>query len=109
MYSSWGHPESCPTDEALPLMGLISQTAAMFLYKTDSTLCSLEHAITMRGAEGRREDLHEMVTRLCAEAHRGGFKKCYVYVGSEQAMERAVATGFELSNEPQRWQLEREV
>ena len=109
LYASWGHPEATPADDQLPLVGCISPVAAMFLYKTDSTLCSLEHAITLRGAEGRRKDIHEMVDYLVAEAHKSGFKRCFVYCGSDNAMERAIATGFRLSNEPHRWQLEREL
>jgi hypothetical protein len=107
MYASWGHPESAPEAKSLPMTGVIEPgVAAMFMYATDSNLCSLEHAITMKGAPGHTEMIHAMVDVLIEEAKRHGFKRCFVYVGNEHAVKRAIATGFKLSKEPQRWQLE---
>ncbi len=110
LYASWGASNHAPPQTSLPLVGLIEPgLAAMFLYKTDSDICSLEHAIVHRGAPGHTEAIHAMVDALVEEAKRSGFRKCYVYVGNEHAVKRAIATGFQLDNEPQRWQLSREV
>ena len=110
MYTSWGHPEACPKAEELPLVGFIQPgVAAMFMYMTDSSICSFEHAITMRGAPGHTGAIHELMALLLVEAKKHGFKKVFIYVGSEHAKKRALATGFTLDAEPQRWQLSREV
>lgn len=110
MYASWGHPECCPQFDELPLHGyIVDGKAAMFLYSTDSTICSFEHAITFRGAEGHTDAIHQLVDALMVDAKALGFKKVFIYVGSEHALKRAVATGFTLDAEPQRWQLSREV
>lgn len=110
MYASWGHPECTPHREELPLIGFIEDgKAAMFLYSTDSRICSFEHAVTVRGAEGHTEAIHALVERLMVEAKRLHFTKVFIYVGSEHAKKRALATGFTLDAEPQRWQLSREV
>lgn len=109
-YASWGHPECTPKFDELPLTGrIVDGKAAMFLYATDSTICSFEHAITMRGAPGHTEAIHALVDELTTVARARGFKKIYVYVGNENARARAIATGFTLDNEPQRWQLSKEV
>lgn len=110
MYASWGHPECTPRPDELPLQGfIVDGKAAMFLYSTDSAICSFEHAITFRGAEGHTEAIHALVERCMEEAKRLCFKKVFIYVGSEHALKRALATGFTLDAEPQRWQLSREV
>lgn len=110
MYASWGHPECCPSFDELPLTGyIVDGKAAMFMYATDSSICSFEHAITMRGAPGHTEAIHQLVEALMVDANARGFKKVFIYVGSEQARTRALATGFTLDAEPQRWQLSREV
>ena len=110
MYASWGHPECCPKPKELPLVGfIVDDTAAMFLYSTDSEICTFEHAITMRGSPGHTEAIHALVDRCMEEAKRLCFKKVYIYVGNENALSRALATGFTLDAEPQRWQLSREV
>jgi hypothetical protein len=108
LYESWGFGDKTPRADELPLVGLIEPgVAAMFLYKTDSAICSLEHAITMRGARGHTEAIHAMVDALTATARECGFKRIFIYVGNEQAKSRAIATGFTLSDNPERWQLER--
>ena len=110
MYASWGHPECTPKPKELPLIGfIVDDTAAMFLYSTDSEICSFENAITVRGSPGHTEAIHALVDRCMEEAKRLGFKKVFIYVGSEVARDRAIATGFTLDAEPQRWQLSREV
>jgi len=110
MYASWGHPEACPKPRELPLIGfVVDDTAAMFLYSTDSEVCSFENAITVRGSPGHTEAIHKLVDRCMEEAKRLGFKKVFIYVGNESALKRAIATGFTLDAEPQRWQLSREV
>jgi hypothetical protein len=110
LYASWGAAAHAPPQTSLPLTGLIEPgLGAMFLYKTDSDICSLEHAIVQRGHPERAAAVHAMVDALTEEAHRCGFRKIYVYVGNEAAVKRAIATGFQLDNEPQRWQLSREV
>ncbi len=109
-YASWGHPECCPKVTELPLNGfIVDGKAAMFLYSTDSDICTFEHAITSRGAEGHTEAIHALVERCATEAKRLHFKRIYIYVGNEAAKARALATGFTLDAEPQRWQLSREV
>ncbi len=110
LYATWGAASHAPPQTSLPLVGLIEPgVAAMFLYKTDSDICSLEHAIVHKGAPGHTEAIHAMVDALVEEAKRCGFRKCYVYVGNAPAAKRAMATGFTLDNEPQRMQLSREV
>ena len=110
MYASWGHPEACPQPEELPLTGfIVDDTAAMFMYMTDSRLCSFENAITVRGSPGHTEAIHKLVDRCMEEAKRLHFTKVFIYVGNEFALKRALATGFTLDAEPQRWQLSREV
>ncbi len=110
MYASWGHPECCPSFAELPLTGyIVDGQAAMFMYATDSTICTFEHAITFRGAAGHTDAIHRLVDALMVDARARGFTKVYIYVGSEHALKRATATGFTLDAEPQRWQLSREV
>jgi len=109
-YASWGHPECTPEAGDLPLTGyIVDGKAAMFMYLTDSNICTFEHAITMRGAPGHTEAIHALVDQLMVEAKKHACTKVYIYVGSEHAKKRAIATGFTLDAEPQRWQLSREV
>lgn len=110
MYASWGAPNSCPTPESLPAVGFIEpHLAAMFLINPDTDYAILEHAITHRRAPGHTESIHRLVETLMGVAKVLGKKKVYVNVGNEHAVARAVATGFKLDTEPQRWQLSREV
>jgi hypothetical protein len=107
LYFSWGHPESCPTPEELPSTGyIVPGKAAVFLYSTDSSLATLEHAITMRDAEGHTEAIHAICDALIADAKAAGFTKLYVYCGNQHAVRRALAVGFGLSLNAERWQLE---
>ena len=110
LYESWGHPECCPTPDALPKCGwTVPGVAACFLYETDSSSCFLDNAIVKRGEPGHTDAISAIVEKLLEEAGRRGFRKVYANTGNHAAANRAVVLGFKPSTEPYRMQLEREV
>lgn len=74
-WKDWNQP--IPSLEILPQNGLIiPNVAALFLYKTDSTLCLVENLVTNKNY--REKDRHDLINKLFDEvfllAKEIGFK-----------------------------------
>ena len=91
------HWNESMTPEALPKTGfIIPDKAVGFLYRTDSSMALIENLVARPGLsrEERNEAVDAIVTAVCEEAARQGFKTLLGYTVLDAVVKRAQRHGF---------------
>lgn len=97
--ASWwnAHNWPCPDQEMLPETGfIVEDVCAGFLYKTDSKIAWLEFIISNPKIEKekRTQSLDLVISALCEEAKKLGFKVIFTSVQHKKLIQRYENHGF---------------